>query len=153
MPRVRLPDGSIRDFPEGMSREEIAAVLRKEFPAPRPASLEPGSMHTRPNGAMVGFSPAIGRYIVHDAAGTPRGFRQTLDAAIDLADAILPPPPPRSKPEPQPVPKRVDVGAAAEGQIAADIDSHIRRREGQSRRAQRANIIQRPARRKRGTLR
>jgi hypothetical protein len=84
------------------------------------------------------------RYVVYDAAGTARGFRTSLDAAIDLADSILPPPPPRSKPEPQPAPKRVDVGAAAEVQIAADIDSHIRRREGQSRRAQRASIIQKP---------
>src|SRR5688572_16170274 len=109
MPRVRLPDSSIRTFPDDMSREQIAAVLRREFPAPRPASLEPGETHRRPNGASASYSASMGRYVVQDSQGTPRGFRLTLDAAIDLADAVPPPPPPRSKPEPQPAPKRVDV--------------------------------------------
>jgi hypothetical protein len=144
MTKVRLPDGSIEIFPDDMSHAVIEAILRKRFPPPRPKSLEPGERAWRGNGAEVSFSPVMQRYVVYDAAGTARGFRTSLDAAIDLADSILPPPPPRSKPEPQPAPKRVDVGAAAEVQIAADIDSHIRRREGQSRRAQRASIIQKP---------
>jgi hypothetical protein len=147
MPRVRLPDGSIRTFPDDMSREQIAAALRKEFPAPRPTVLEPGETHRRLNGATVSFSAVMARYVVQDSAGTPRGFRLTLDAAIDLADAVLPPPPPRSKPEPQPEPTR-DIGAAAESQIAANIDSHIRQSEGRSRLVQRQAIIERAGRRR-----
>jgi hypothetical protein len=147
MTKVRLPDGSIEIFPDDMSHAAIEAILRKRFPPPRPKSLEPGERAWRGNGAEVSFSPVMQRYVVHDAAGMPRGFRTSLDAAIDLADSILPPPQPRSKPEPQPVPTR-DIGVAAESQIAADIDSHIRQSEGRSRRVQRQAIIERADRRR-----
>jgi hypothetical protein len=142
MPSVRLPDGTIRDFPEGMSREQIAAVLRREFPAPRPATLEPGETHRR-NGASVSFSAPMGRYVVQDAAGTPRGFRLALDEAIDLADALLPPPPPRIQPRPALAPLMV------RGSIEQDIERHIRQSEGNIRRAHRDSNIQRSARRSR----
>jgi hypothetical protein len=142
MTKVRLPDGSIEIFPDDMSHAVIEAILRKRFPPPRPKSLEPGERAWRGNGAEVTFSPVMQRYVVYDAAGTARGFRTSLDAAIDLADAILPPPQPRTKPEQQPAPKRVDVGVAAEGQIAADIESHIRRSEGQARRHRRFEIVE-----------
>lgn len=144
MREVLCPNGDIAEFPENMSDEQIEEILRREFlDEPRPASLAPGEWTHRRNGASVTLSASMGRYVAYDAGGKPRGFRQTLNAAIDLADALPPPAPPRSKPEPQPVPKRIDVGVVAERQIAADIDSRIRRSEGQARRTQRFEIVDR----------
>jgi hypothetical protein len=141
MIEVRCPDGSIARFPDGMSDAEIETVLRKEFPAPRPASLEPGERARRANGAEVSFSPVMQRYLVHDAAGTPRGFRISLDAAIDLADALPPLIPPRPVKAPTTAPTVRDV-AAPELQIAADIERHIRQSEGQVRRHRRFDIVE-----------
>ena len=42
MPEVLCPDGSIAEFPDEMSEEEIAAVLCREFPEPRPCRLGAG---------------------------------------------------------------------------------------------------------------
>jgi hypothetical protein len=141
MPRVRLPDGSIRDFPDQMSKAEIAAVVRREFPPPRPTTLEAGERARRANGAEVSFSQVMQRYLVHDAAGTPRGFRTSLDAAIDLADALpaLIPPCPVKAPTTAPTVRDV---AAPELQIAADIERHIRQSEGQARRPRRFEIVE-----------
>jgi hypothetical protein len=150
MPRVRLPDGSIRNFPDEMSKAEIAAVLRKEFPAPQPGPLEPGERARRANGAEVSFNAVMARYVVLDSQGTPRGFRLTLDEAIDLADALPPPPAPRIKPKSQP--ETVQGIVTKHATIEQDIERHIRQSEGQARRAQRESIIQRP-RRNRGTTR
>ena len=139
MIEVRCPDGSIARFPDGMSDAEIEVVLRREFPEPRPTSLEPGEVAKRGNGATVGFSASMARYIVLDAAGTPAGFRLSLDEAIDLADALPPPRPPRPvKPES----KIVIAPVMSDAQISHDVDLHIRQTKGEARRTRRASIIQ-----------
>ena len=79
------------------------------------------------------------RYVVEDATKRPRGFRATLDEAIDFADAL---PPPRA---PRPVkhePKTVTAPAMSDAQISHDVDLHIRQIKGQARRIRRASIIQ-----------
>ena len=141
MTKVRLPDGSIEIFPDDMSHAVIEAILRKRFPPPRPKSLEPGERAWRGNGAEVSFSPVMQRYVVYDEAGTARGFRTSLDAAIDLADALPPLIPPRPVKAPTTAPTVRDV-AAPELQIAADIERHIRQSEGQVRRHRRFEIVE-----------
>ncbi len=149
MIEVELSNGEVVNFPDSMTDAEIEADLRKRFPPPRPSSLAPGEAHTRPNGASVNLSAMMNRYVVQDSQGKAYGLRQTLDAAIDLADSIQPPPPPRRKAEPKPE-KPIDP-ELAEKQIAADVEAHIRRSREQARRAQRFDIIQRRSR-NRGTL-
>ena len=141
MIEIRCPDHSIARFPEGTSDEQIAAALRREFPEQRPASLEPGERARRGNGAEVSFSPVMQRFVVEDASGTPRGFRTTLDAALDLADSIAPLPVKATpKPQPKPEPSRHEI-AAAEHQIAEDIDIHIRQSESRNRRERRRSAM------------
>lgn len=124
-----------------MSREEIVAILRAKFP-PRPASLEPGEWYHCANGCSVIHSAAMSRYVAYDRDGTARGFRPTLDAAIDLADALPPIPSPRTRPEPAPTPAAPDV-FAAERELAANIDASIRRSQGEKRLRQRSEIVER----------
>jgi hypothetical protein len=137
MPDIRLPDGSIARFPAGTSDAEIAAALRQRFPPPRPrpTTLQPGERELRDNGAEIVFVEEFSRYAVYDVAGTLRGFRPTLDEAIDLADSIQPPPPPRVKPKPAPQLQERISPLAAERQIAAEVDRSIRLQESRDRRA------------------
>src|ERR1700734_4322565 len=52
--RVPLPDGNVGVFPDGMSKETIAAVLRKQFP-PTGAKSQPSV----PNGTISAYKPDI----------------------------------------------------------------------------------------------
>ena len=131
MIEVRCPDGSIARFPDGMSDAEIEAILRREFPEPRPLSLELGEVAKRDNGATVAFSASMARYVIQDAAGKPVGFRIGLDAAIDFADAL---PTPRAPRPVKPVPMTARAPAVSDAQIAHDVESHIRQSESRHRR-------------------
>jgi hypothetical protein len=117
MPDIELPDGSVASFPDDMSNAEIKAALRKQFPPPRPTSLAAGEAAQRTH-AIVTFNAEFERYAVHDSGGGFRGFRKSLDAAIDFADRIQPPPPPRVKPKQRRPEAPVDPAQTAQ-QIAA----------------------------------
>lgn len=145
MIEIRCPDGSVAQFPEGTSDEAIATALRRQFPAPRPVSLEPGERARRGNGAVVTFNAVMGRYVVEDSQGKPCGFRSALDAALDFADSMVPPPV-KATHKPEPGPKRA-VPAVSDTLIAHDIDSHIRQSEGRARMVQRQSINRRRGRR------
>ena len=95
----------------------------------------------------MAFSASIARYIVLDAAGTPAGFRHSLDEAIDLADAL---PPPRPSRPVKPEPKTATAPAVSDAQIAYDVELHIRRSEIGNRREQRQSALR--AGRRNGTL-
>ena len=88
--RIQAPDGSIVEFPDGMTDAQIAAVMRKEFGGPKPARQAQqrprslvdnvtGFMANVNRGLMVGdeiagaiqAAPAIGRNVL--AAGQAAG--------------------------------------------------------------------------------
>jgi hypothetical protein len=124
MAQVLCPDGSIAQFPDDMGEEEIAAILKREFlEEPRPTSLEPGEVARRRNGASITFSTSMARYVVRDSLGAPRGFRSTLDEALDFADNIPSPPPLRGKTKPAPLPAADPI--AEDRQTRANVDRHI----------------------------
>lgn len=145
MIEILCPDGSLAQFPDGTSDDAIATALRRQFPPPRPEALQPGEWAHRANGASIMLDATMSRFIVYDAAGTPRGFRLTLDEALDFADAL---PPPRAlravKPEPVTVVLPREVSNAL---VAHEVELHIRQTEGKARRAQRESINQRRRRR------
>lgn len=138
MTDIRLPDGTIARFPDDMTGAEIEAVLQKQFPVPRPVSLKPGERARRGNGAEIAFSAVMQRYVISDAAGTPCGFRLTLDEALDFADIL---PPPRAPQPVKPEPKTAMAPTSTDALIAHDIDSHIRQWESRNRREQRQSVL------------
>lgn len=66
--RVQLPDGSIGEFPDGMSEKDIEAVLQKQFPA-----------QSQPEARTVG------NYLSEAARGVGRGIKNDVVGLKDLA--------------------------------------------------------------------
>lgn len=60
--QVKTPDGNIAQFPDGMSDTDIAAVLAKEFPAPKaaPAPPQPNTYSDIIKSAATGLAKAPG---------------------------------------------------------------------------------------------
>ena len=137
MALFRAAEGSLALFPPETTDETIAAALRQQYPEPRPQVLNSGEWAHRANGASINLSASMGRFVIYNAAGTPRGFRLTLDDAIDSADAMSPLPPPRvARPEAPTL-----TSTASESQISHEIDLHIRQRDSRARVARRASTI------------
>lgn len=79
---IELPDGTIAEFPDGMSNEEIEAVLSQQFGAPAPASpptAEPQGFLAKADAALG--STGLGRTAAEFASAVNRG-------AVDLAEFL-----------------------------------------------------------------
>lgn len=82
---VQLPDGRSAEFPDGMSRQDIEAVLQKQFAAPAPvdpaASMKrnaQGSTLAALNGLTFGFADEIAGKVAGE--GVRDEMRSRLDA-------------------------------------------------------------------------
>lgn len=73
---VELPDGSIAEFPDDMSQEQIAAVLKKQFPAQQPAATQ-----AQPQGPLR--IPAVA------SQGALEGAADTVDAVLNTPNRLL----------------------------------------------------------------
>ena len=79
MPDIRAPDGSIRRFPDSMSQDQIAVIMRREFPAPRPSGSEfvGGRSNTRverpstAGGAALSLAQGVGDFLTSTVQGLP----------------------------------------------------------------------------------
>lgn len=93
--RVQLPDGSIGEFPDGMSQSDIEGVLQKQYGGPqssRPAGLPAGqSLPGMPGAPTVAMQPSLlGRDAAHPtidsrlrevpSSGSDTGGSKTLAA-------------------------------------------------------------------------
>src|SRR5258706_1810823 len=88
MPDVQLPDGSIGRFPEGMSDDAIAAVLRKQFPPSNPrlvAGLD-ASVDQALAGARERSNPATQRW--HSPMDESGGAEMTGGQALAVGGML-----------------------------------------------------------------
>lgn len=84
MIEVELPDGSIAEFPDGMSDEDIAAVLRKEFPAP----VEPQTVNTAgKQDRELSFGDQALDVVQSLGSGLRQGIEATAGLPGDMAQA------------------------------------------------------------------
>jgi hypothetical protein len=86
MPDVRLPDGTILRFPEGMSREDMAAATRKYLdqkaaPTQEPEGFRLGGLRENliGEGAVDTPGEVVGDIIGTGAAGVARGVRSLAE--------------------------------------------------------------------------
>lgn len=84
MTEVELPDGTVVEFPEGMTRAQIQEILRRKFPKPEAPNattqrVQRNLADAQANREFVQVSPQVAEQeqrILDEAtlAGTPRGF-------------------------------------------------------------------------------
>ena len=84
--QVQLPDGSIGEFPDGMSQDQISAVLQKQFPPPAPPiKMGEHGMGTigdtlKEGGkSLLGMAQGAGKIL---SGGSPEGMMQNFAHSI-----------------------------------------------------------------------
>lgn len=80
---VELPDGSIAEFPDDMPQDQIAAVLKKQFPAPQQAQPE-----ALPGGSARPAAVAS-QSVMEGAADTVDAVLNTPNRLANLAKAAI----------------------------------------------------------------
>jgi hypothetical protein len=92
--RIQAPDGSIIEFPAGMSDDEISAVMRREFGGPDASqsridgAFQAGSEEP----AQPPSAPTVGRgraFLEGVADAATFGFGDEIGAALDLSPSAL----------------------------------------------------------------
>jgi hypothetical protein len=80
--RVQLPNGSVGEFPDGMSQEDISGVLQKQFPAPvQPGEHGMGTMKDtlgEVGNSLTGMAKGVGKIF----SGGPESIPQNLGHAL-----------------------------------------------------------------------
>jgi hypothetical protein len=79
--RVKLPDGTIANFPDGMSTQEIEGVLAKQFPAEKhePGMLEP---HGGAMDLLRGAGAGIKQFVTHPVDTLAGGIQGAMASGM-----------------------------------------------------------------------